>query len=98
MLHTNFYSLNCLSPLDKPRPQTQKAMKIYQKDPDTDKIPYGPLLTVISISFLDAFCMQLIAPNLAFMVRWYYPDVCPQPADSLITMNHLRSFFIHSLS
>ncbi|KAK8799426.1 hypothetical protein WA158_002641 [Blastocystis sp. Blastoise] len=50
-------------------------MKVFVRDMTSDKIPWGPLIACCFVTFLDSFCLQLVTPNLPFMIKDFYPDV-----------------------
>ncbi|KAK8803491.1 hypothetical protein WA158_001185 [Blastocystis sp. Blastoise] len=50
-------------------------MKPFTHGKDPRKMEWGPLTSVLMVAFMDSFCYQLIYPNLAFMIKDFFPGI-----------------------
>ncbi|KAK8803490.1 hypothetical protein WA158_001184 [Blastocystis sp. Blastoise] len=50
-------------------------MKPYVRNNETTKLPGFPLFAALSVAFLDSFCLQIVTPQLPFMVKDFYPQL-----------------------
>ncbi|KAK8792929.1 hypothetical protein WA158_005093 [Blastocystis sp. Blastoise] len=50
-------------------------MKVFVADPNAKKLPFWPMVSVVCLSFLDLFCVNVSIPNIPFMCQMFFPDI-----------------------
>ncbi|KAK8803492.1 hypothetical protein WA158_001186 [Blastocystis sp. Blastoise] len=50
-------------------------MKVFDRSSYNGQFPYGPIIAVCCVTFLDQFSQQLITPTIPFIVKSFYPDL-----------------------